>query len=598
MGCIEVKNMKRRPVNSAQKNIHENSFNNVKAKINNNNLETDSENIDNSKNKGENVITGKIIPNNGFSLINQQPIQNVQQEINDKQQKEQNITVEILFNEDQKYSKEVNKETRLSLILDDFKRDNSNNFSRMNFIEYFYQDVQLTNLNQPISNLLQPNDINDNKNNSNNNNQIKITAKIYGLLNLADFIYLTIKNNTNYLGKVIKDSNSIMLIVFNRYERCCSFDCFDENNNNYNDPGTMDLISMFNDYSSMCNGNNHLFISGGLNPKSFFDIDLVSNKIKRIKQDMLFPKTFHSMIYIPNEYVFIVGGSDKTVFYYSTVHETFHEWIPLQYERLEPALCLVNERFLYVFSNMRNKSKITFEYTDLRGKAEWMIIVPKEKTSLSLNQTFFGCVYNSKNNSVIFFGGSSFEKNSDLIAYDIQNSELKSTLIPFKETHLNEKTFIPFNDKYSFLIPNFNHFRSSNIITFNNITEKFKSIEFEMNNKFLLKTSKYSKNTCDAFYLPSILADNAPPSASLFPKHVKTCNEGFTNNNFAFNSPVKNDVNSNNDTNTNHVTVSHELPHNNENRKNKKKQKLYINEPIDLDDLTTSNPTPTPTPNY
>jgi hypothetical protein len=94
------------------------------------------------------------------------------------------------------------------------------------------------------------------------------------------------------------------------------------------------------------------------------------------------------------------------------------------------------------------------------------------------------------------------------------------------------------------------------------------------------------------------LADNAPPSASLFPKHVKTCNEGFTNNNFAFNSPVKNDVNSNNDTNTNHVTVSQEFPHNNENRKNKKKQKLYINEPIDLDDIITSNPTPTPTPKY
>jgi hypothetical protein len=72
---------------------------------------------------------------------------------------------------------------------------------------------------------------------------------------------------------------------------------------------------------------------------------------------------------------------------------------------------------------MKNESQITFEYTDLRGKAEWMIIVPKENTSLSLKQTFFGCVYNSKNNSVIFFGGSSFEKDSNLIAYDIQNSE-------------------------------------------------------------------------------------------------------------------------------------------------------------------------------
>ena len=82
-------------------------------------------------------------------------------------------------------------------------------------------------------------------------------------------------------------------------------------------------LSKFNQLSSVCNMKNTLYISGGDESKNnsgktkpinlFYSIDLLSvNKIEELPS-LNTPRCFHSMIYIPKKYIFIVGGGTLDV---------------------------------------------------------------------------------------------------------------------------------------------------------------------------------------------------------------------------------------------------------------------------------------------
>ena len=102
-------------------------------------------------------------------------------------------------------------------------------------------------------------------------------------------------------------------------------------------------------------------------------------------------------------------GKEKHLFYYLYDKNEFDSWADLNEERIEPALCVVNDTFIYAFSNLRNNNdKLTFEKTNLRKKPIWEIIEPILPSDLIFTQKFFGTCYNYKNKNVIFFGGKIF----------------------------------------------------------------------------------------------------------------------------------------------------------------------------------------------
>ena len=77
-------------------------------------------------------------------------------------------------------------------------------------------------------------------------------------------------------------------------------------------------LDKFSIESAYCNGNNHLFISGGVNPVTresidlFWDIDLKETNLGApIK---IIPKKNHSMLY-DNKKVYIIGGDDQNCIY-------------------------------------------------------------------------------------------------------------------------------------------------------------------------------------------------------------------------------------------------------------------------------------------
>ena len=86
----------------------------------------------------------------------------------------------------------------------------------------------------------------------------------------------------------------------------------------------------------------------------FFYIDLTNlneNKIE-IKElpNLNESRTWHSMIYIPDKYIFIVGGSNtKSVEIYNMESNTIKKDSELMEFRSECTLCLVNNSHLYAF---------------------------------------------------------------------------------------------------------------------------------------------------------------------------------------------------------------------------------------------------------
>ena len=106
------------------------------------------------------------------------------------------------------------------------------------------------------------------------------------------------------IGKPFNDPFEIF--IFNKKNKILKIQKYDKNiieKNNLDDYG----IS-----SSYCNGNNFLFISGGENKnleisENFWKINLETQEIDSINMN---PKKDHSMLFIPGNYVFIVGGND------------------------------------------------------------------------------------------------------------------------------------------------------------------------------------------------------------------------------------------------------------------------------------------------
>ena len=236
-------------------------------------------------------------------------------------------------------------------------------------------------------------------------------------------------------------------------------------------------IEKYNLTSSICNGKNHLYISGGDNSSNenrLWDVNLKNNSIKTY--NLPNKKKNHSMIYVPNKYIFIIGGDDKKVYYFDTETKEINNWGDLNEIHIEPALGLYQNKEIYVFSN--NEDNLLVEKTDLTSKKPfWEKIEPKlDDNILKFNQKFSGV--SLKGNKFIFLGGD-MEKNGNEFnyEYDINKKLVKKSNIKFKKFNLKEKTFLKYNDSLDFLLTDFNKVRPE-VLFFKKNKNIFKSFQF------------------------------------------------------------------------------------------------------------------------
>ena len=304
-----------------------------------------------------------------------------------------------------------------------------------------------------------------------NNRTLKMTDKLKTLINQeipTVCINKVIKKKPLKLSKeeIITDvvgkpfNNPFEVIIFRKKDKSLNIQTYD--------PSTINnlFLNNYSPSSSYCNGNNHLFISGGEKTNGeiiddFWEIDLNEQNIAEPVK--IPPKKNHSMIFIPNNYVFVVGGNDKKTFYFNTENAEVCEWANLNNIRTEPGLQRLSN-YLYCFDNV-NKDIFTVEKTDLNSHIpKWTLITPKIDYPLGqeqkLSQKFFG-VSNDKENNIMFLGGNvdNDSNGSNEVfnyKYNTNSDSVEISKLPYHKFNFKEKTFLPYKEDVDFLLTDFN----------------------------------------------------------------------------------------------------------------------------------------------
>lgn len=178
-------------------------------------------------------------------------------------------------------------------------------------------------------------------------------------------------------------------------------------------------LSHFGDFSAYCNGGNYIYMSGGEDNKAGLENNYLSWICKFNLTDFKFtrlpnshtPRFWHSMIWIPNNYVFIIGGNyNKSVEVVNTLTDQISEDSIMNEYHSEPSLCLVDENYLYCFMGFKygaeNDYSNVIEKCNIRAKSrKWEIVNYKFEEGAQSIRTRFFAVSHFTNNSILLLGG-------------------------------------------------------------------------------------------------------------------------------------------------------------------------------------------------
>ena len=187
-------------------------------------------------------------------------------------------------------------------------------------------------------------------------------------------------------------------------------------------------LSVFSHISAFCNGNNFLFISGGesQNPNEyiadFCSIDLFNNDRVEKLPELTEARGWHSMIFIPSKYVFIVSGTTKSVEMFDT-----------------------EKKMLTVDSDLNE------------ARREWTYVNYSTSDNVLFEQCYYIASYFSDSSIILFSSNENSNSQNGNILFDFEDEN--NPVIEKYETNINindicpEKFFHPMSDKTSMLFP-------------------------------------------------------------------------------------------------------------------------------------------------
>ena len=421
------------------------------------------------KNKGKNKIivsnslknqnkTSNIYPTSLSIIINQIPKEINQQTLSENKTPisiGQNMTFKELFNQ-----MHININYDYSL---QFKEDQIiKNFDVNNkIIETIYQYIK-DNLNDVININLIYNGLEISENII--DSYIKYN-KIIGspIFDNPDFfaiiIYKTENNETKLYYKEPKDPEFIFMNKFNSFTAYCnakgylyisggesehSEDLDNENDNNENNNSELKDFFCIELNSLDCDNNNPEKDTNNQNRNGLNDLNTLN--IKQLP-NLLEPRTWHSMIYVPDKYIFIVGGSSKSVEIYDIEKNIIYKDSTLNELRNECTLCMVNNIYLYAFCGfyIHQTFNCTVERCNLRKKERKWEFVKFDMKNKGFISSFFAVSY-YKNDNIILIGGDSVEDINK--SYIIKLGKEENENDEIDEFDLGDKKFGVFRDKF------------------------------------------------------------------------------------------------------------------------------------------------------
>jgi len=352
------------------------------------------------------------------------------------------VIIKIPLDTEGFWEKEYNQNELIGQVIQDFKSENFIDIPDDYFLDFYFQNKTLK-MNDPIKSLL--------------NYQIP-TLYIDQMVKKKPIIFRDLPQfpYPDLVGRPY--SQPFEVFLFSRQDKTLQIQVYD--------PDTINNLFL-NDFcssSAYCNGNNHLFISGGEKTNgelidNFWEINLLEQIIA--EPTRIIPKKNHSMIFIPDRYVFIIGGNDKKCIYFNTETAEVEDWANLNKIRIKPALILIKNN-LYCFDsiNYRDNERFTVEKTDLNSlRPKWTLLYPKMDMILgnyiTINQEFFGVSKDDEDN-IIFVGGNMNDKNRMFnYQYKTKENKVEMTNLSFNKINLKEKTFLPLKKNIDFILPEF-----------------------------------------------------------------------------------------------------------------------------------------------
>jgi hypothetical protein len=278
-------------------------------------------------------------------------------------------------------------------------------------------------------------------------------------LHIPNEVRKYIAKRTYLIGGLTFDKpNSFGLFIFNKMNN--STLSFEYSTNIYIQMRTV------NQFSAYCNALNKLYISGGEPANNQITDTFMSIDLNEVQQNIFVPtqlcnlrkkRYWHSMIFIPEKYIFIIGGPNELdVELYDIDKNVCVIDSRLNTDRCEPSLILVNEKYLYTFFGFHLYESFinSIERCNINRKhRQWEMVNYKLSNTPNLAKAFFGVSYVGNNILLL----SDKENQNDLkpnyllvpgqtncdTIYDEGILNSKSTRL------FGEKFFIPFTEEES-----------------------------------------------------------------------------------------------------------------------------------------------------
>ena len=296
-----------------------------------------------------------------------------------------------------------------------------------------------------------------------NNNEPEIVKMKYiykGLDITENAIQSYIENNTIIGNAILDNTETFGIITYDTNNK--SLNSFSYKRSEYPE---LTYLTIFTAY---CNAKNCLYFSGGEKEMSyeneeisekydeFFCLDLtelknnenqlILNQIGKLNE----PRTWHSMIYVPNKYIFIVGGSNtKLVELYDIEQKKLTKDSELNEIRCECTLCLVNNMYLYAFCGFipQKDYNNSIERCNLfKENRSWEKIDTIERCKIKFNPSFFAISYYQNNDLILIGGNDQGEAERADYIYKIAKKENEKDEIEEYKFDLQDKVSI-FKDK-------------------------------------------------------------------------------------------------------------------------------------------------------
>lgn len=300
---------------------------------------------------------------------------------------------------------------------------------------------------------------------------------LYLGLDISHNILNDYSTTSTIVGAPITDlGNKIGLIAYNSYSKEIST-IFLLNSD----------LNQFSYLSAYCNGRNKLFISGGEKNKNieenesdnkdeenseyieqenknylrdFYYIDLMdSNKVEKLS-NLNIPRAWHSMLYIPNNYIFIVGGTSDSVEIYNIEKKSITVDSHLNEMRYECTLCCINDALLFAFFGFRYGGTYlkNIEKCNLRVATRKWEIIDYNHPDVDVSDCFY-ISYALSSDKIILFAQKENTNNEEQyfenLLFDAEYDIIPTLSVYNTGFYINdvcpEKFFHPLNDGTSVL---------------------------------------------------------------------------------------------------------------------------------------------------